>query len=329
MNWTFARAIVRRLGQTLLTLLVTSMLVWGITALTPGDPARRVLNARGMPDPPQPLVEAMRDELKLDRPAVERYVDWLASAVQGDLGISWRTGRPVSEEFTAHLPATLNLAFAALLIALAISIPLAMVGASTAGRWPDWAIRVLTLALVSTPSFLLGVLLLHIVVLRWGVGGIVADGSFSNAWMPALALAAWPAASWARILRGGLLEAMSATYQQVSTARGAGRLRLLVVHALPNAAVPFLAIVGVSLGWLLAGTPVVETVFTWPGIGRFTVDSIVARDVPVIQAFTLFAVLVFVGASLLVDLASGIIDPRLRRADRAAKGAPEVEVAVL
>jgi glutathione transport system permease protein len=322
-----AAAVLRRLGQTALTLWVASILVWSLTSLTSGDPARRVLNSRGVTDPTDSQVEEMRAELELDRPALVRYVDWLWNAVQGDLGVSWRTGRPVSEEFTAHLPATLNLAIAALLIALLISVPLAMLGAATAGRWPDWVIRVVTLVMVSTPSFLLGVLLLHVVVLQWGFGSIVADGTWANVGLPALALAAWPAASWARILRGGLLEAMSATYQQVSMARGAGRARLLVVHALPNAAVPFLSIVGVSVGWLLAGTPVVETVFTWPGIGRFTIDSIVARDVPVVQAFTLFAVLMFVAASLLVDLISGVVDPRTRRADASAPGAPE-EVAV-
>lgn len=322
-----ALAVGRRLAQMMLTLLAASMLIWGLTALSPGDPAHRLLNARGVPDPTPAQVKVVRAELGLDRPLPEQYVDWLAGAVQGDLGTSWRTGRPVSQEFMAHLPPTLILTAAALLLALVISVPLAMLGASAAGRWPDGVVRVATLLMVSTPSFLLGVFLLHIVVLRWGVGGVVSDGSWAHVWLPALTLAAWPAASWARILRGGLLEAMSATYQRVSTARGAGRLRLLGAHALPNAAVPFLAIVGVSVGWLLAGTPVVETVFTWPGLGRFTIQSIVARDIPVVQAFTLFAVLVFVGASLVVDLVSGVIDPRLRRAARTHQGAAE-EVAV-
>lgn len=316
--------VVRRLSHAVLTLFVASIFVWGLTAITPGDPARQVLQARGVVSPTGGQVEAVRAELELDRPAPVRYVDWLTHAVQGDLGTSWRTGRPVSDEFAAHLPATLTLAAAALLLALAISVPLAMLGAVTAGRWPDGALRVLTLVLVSTPSFLLGVLLLHVVVLQWGIGGIVADGSWANVWMPALVLAAWPAASWARILRAGLLEAMSATYQQVATARGSSRLRLLVVHALPNAAVPFLAVVGVGVGWLLAGSAVVETVFTWPGVGRLTVDSIVARDTPMVQAFTLFAVLMFITVSLSIDLLSGMIDPRLRRA---ARRAPEERVA--
>jgi ABC-type dipeptide/oligopeptide/nickel transport system permease component len=310
--------VVRRLAQTLLTLFVASVLIWGLTSLTPGDPAREVLNGRGVRAPTPAQVLEMRAELGLDRPVWERYGDWLVHALQGDLGQSWRTGRPVSSEFAAFLPATVNLAIAALLLALVISVPLAMVGASTAGRWPDGAIRVLTLLMVSAPSFLVGVLLLHVVVIRWGVGGVVSDGSWANVWLPAFTLALWPAAAWARILRGGLLEAMSATHLQVSTARGAGRLRLLGVHALPNAAVPFLAIVGVSVGWMLAGAAVVETVFTWPGIGRFTVQSIAARDIPVVQAFTLLAVLIFVATSLVVDLISGVIDPRLRRVSRSA-----------
>lgn len=325
MNSTVAGAVVRRLAQTLLTLFVASVLVWGLTSLSPGDPARGVLNGRGVTDPTEAQVEATRTELGLDRPAWERYGHWLAGAVQGDLGTSWRTGRDVSSEFATFLPATIKLAVAALLLALAISIPLAMLGAWTAGRWPDGAIRAITLVMVSTPSFLVGILLLQVVVLRWGIGGVVSDGSWANVWLPALTLALFPAAAWSRILRAGLLEALSATHLRVATARGSGRLRLLVVHALPNAAVPFLAIVGMSVGFLLAGSAVVEVVFTWPGIGRFTVDSIVARDVPVVQAFTLFAVLVFVCASLLVDLLSAAIDPRLRRSMRAAQGAPETE----
>jgi peptide/nickel transport system permease protein len=316
---TVIRSVLRRLAQTLLTLFIASVLIWALTALSPGDPARGVLNGRGVVDPTPAQVEQVRDELGLERPVWERYVDWLGNAVQGDLGESWRTGRPISTEFSALIPATVNLAVAALLLALFISVPLAMLGASTAGRWPDSAIRIVTLLMVSAPSFLVGVLLLHVVVLRWGIGGVVADGSWSNVWLPALTLALWPAAAWARILRGGLLEAMSATHLQVSAARGSGRLRLLCTHALPNAAVPFLAIVGVSVGWLLAGSAVVETVFTWPGIGRFTVQSIVARDIPVIQAFTLIAVLVYVLASLTVDLLSGIIDPRLRQTATSAR----------
>lgn len=318
-NATVVRTVLRRLAQTLLTLFVASLLIWGLTSLSPGDPARGVLNGRGVKDPTPAQVEKVRAELGLEQPVWERYGDWLLHAVQGDLGTSWRTGRAVSSEFAAFLPATINLAVAALLLALLISVPLAMVGASMAGRWPDNAIRVVTLLMVSTPSFLVGVLLLHVVVIRWGIGGVVSDGSWANVWLPAFTLALWPAAAWARILRGGLLEALSATHMRVSTARGAGRLRLLCVHALPNAAVPFLAIVGVSVGWMLAGAAVVETVFTWPGIGRFTVQSIVSRDIPVVQAFTLIAVLVFVLTSLVVDLISGVIDPRLRRSTTTAQ----------
>lgn len=308
----------RRILHMLVTLWVASLLVWSLLALAPGDPARRVLNGRGVVDPTDAQLAAERLALGLDRPAWERYLDWLGGAVRGDFGQSWRTGRPISDELAVYLPATINLTLAALLIALAVALPLGLLGAATAGRWPDAVIRVVTLVMVSTPAFVIGVVLLYVVVLRWGAGNVVADGTWSNAWLPAITLAAWPAASWARILRAGLLESMSATYLHVSEARGAGRLRLLVTHALPNASVPFLAVFGVSVGWLLAGAPVVETVFTWPGIGRYTVESIIARDVPVVQAFTMLAVLLFVLSSLAVDLLSTAIDPRLRERGRPA-----------
>lgn len=313
----FALRLLQRTVQTAVTLLVASILVWSLTGLTPDDPARRVVAAQNPLREPTPAqIEAVRQELGLDQPVWRQYLIWASGAVTGDLGTSWRTGRPVSEEFRRYLPPTLVLTAASMLVALGVSIPLGLLGAATAGRWPDALVRLLSFVLVSAPSFLVGVLLLQVVVLRWGFGSVVATGGWSTVWLPAIALAAWPAASWARILRGGLLEASSAPFMQVSTARGAGRLRLLVVHALPNTAVPFLAIVGVSVGYLLAGTPVIETVFTWPGIGRFTVESINARDLPVVQAFTLFAVLAFVLSSLVVDLVSAVIDPRLIPTER-------------
>jgi ABC-type dipeptide/oligopeptide/nickel transport system permease component len=303
---------IRRLAQAFLTLFVASVLVWSLLLLAPGDPARRVLNSRGILNPTEAQITQTREELGLTRPAYSRYADWLSRVVRGDLSESWKTGRPVQEEFARRLLPTLRLAGVASILALALALPLAFAGAIAPGRWPDALSRWLSLAWVSAPSFLIGVILLHIVVLRWGWGQVVADGSWRSAFLPGLTLALPLAGAWARILRAGLLEASGALYLRVCAGRGATLRRQMIVHALPNALVPFLTIIGVGVGGLLGGAAIVETIFTWPGIGQFTVEAIGARDVPVIQGYALLAVVIYVASSLLVDALIRLLDPRLR-----------------
>jgi glutathione transport system permease protein len=309
-------AALRRAGQALLTLLSAAVLVWALQGLAPGDPARRVLAARGVGHPNAAQIAEQRAELGLDDPAWLRFARWLTDALRGDLGESWVTGRPVSGELGARLPATLALASAALAIAVVLALALALTAAAAPGRWPDTVVRLLALSGLVLPSFVLASILINVVVLRWGHFQVVADGSWGTVFLPALVLAVGPAAVWSRVLRTALLDARGAGHGEVCLARGAGPARRLFVHDLPNALVPFLTVVGTGLAALLGGAPIVETVFTWPGIGRFAVASITARDLPVVQGFTLLAVLAFVVVSMLVDLAAMAIDPRTRPAGR-------------
>ncbi|GAA1850077.1 nickel ABC transporter permease subunit NikB [Pseudonocardia ailaonensis] len=302
----------RRIGQALVTLAGAGLLVFGMLAVTPGDPARRVLEARGVREPSPEAVAAMRDQLRLDDPLVVRFGRWAAHAATGDLGLSWRTGNPVSAEFAARLPATLRLTGVSLLLAVAAALLLGVTAALGAGRWPDALSRGIALAVLVVPSFVLGVVVLDVLVVRAGLGRVIADGTWATVFLPALVLALGSVATWSRVLRTSLLEAGSATYLRVSTARGAGRVRRLLVHQLPNAAAPFLTMVGLGTAALIGGAPIVESVFTWPGIGRYTVEAINGRDMPVIVGFTLVAVLTYVLAGLVVDLVCAAIDPRLR-----------------
>lgn len=306
------RTVLRRIRQALVTLAGAGLIVFGMLAVTPGDPARRVLEARGVTSPSPVAVAAVREELRLDDPQAVRFAAWAGGVITGDLGVSWRTGRPVAEEFASRLPATLRLTAAALGLAVAAALLLGTTAALGAGRWPDVLSRGSALAVLAVPSFVVGVVVLDVLVVRAGLGRVIADGTWGTVFLPAVTLALASVATWSRVLRTSLLEAGSATHLQVSAARGATRRRLLAVHQLPNAAPPFLTMIGLSTAALIGGAPVVESVFTWPGIGRFTVEAINARDMPVVVGFTLVAVVAYVAVSLVLDLVCAAIDPRLR-----------------
>jgi ABC-type dipeptide/oligopeptide/nickel transport system permease component len=298
-----------RIAQAALTLVAAAALVWSLQLLAPGDPARRVLVASGVSNPTPAQVAALHTELGLDEPAPVRLARWLVSAAQGDLGTSWRTGAPVTAELAERLPATLRLAAVALGLALLLAIPLAL---AAQHRLADLGARGLMFLGAAAPSFVIGTLLLEVVVLRLGIGRVLADGSWGGAVLPAIPLALAAAAVWARVLRGAMLEVGTRRHVHVARARGAGRLRVLLVHVLPGASPPLLAAIGMTVGSLLAGAAVVETVFTWPGIGPYLIDAIVARDVPVVQGTVLLGVLAYVVASMLADLAAAVIDPGRR-----------------
>lgn len=307
----------RRIGQALVTLLGASLIVFGMLTVTPGDPAHRVLAARGITEPTPAAVAAVSEELRLNDPLLVRFGSWVSGAVTGDLGVSWRTGRPVADEFVTRLPATLRLTGVAMALAVVLALLLGTIAAAAPGRWPDTVFRGVALGMLAVPSFVFGVIVLDVLVVRAGLGRVIADGSWGTVFLPALTLALAPAANWSRVLRTSLLEAGSAPYLQVCAARGASRRRLLWVHQLPNAAPPFLTLIGLGAAALIGGAPIVESVFTWPGIGRYTIEAIDARDMPVVIGFTLVAVVAYVLASLIIDLACAVLDPRLRT-ERAA-----------
>lgn len=313
------RIVATRVVQAIAAALGASVLVWALVPLAPGDPAQRVLLARGVTDPEPHEVAAIRAELGLDRPLVEQYLTWLARAVRGDLSESYQTGRPVVEELLARLPATGLLAGVAIAIAVFAAVPAALLAAAWRGRWPDALLRGAALVGAATPAFLAGLVVLQVVVLYGGLGRALSDGHPGHVWLPALVLALGRAADWSRLLRASLLESLSSGYTWVAAARGATRFRVLTVHALPNALLPFLTAVGVGIGALIGGAAIVEAVFTWPGVGSYVVSAIGARDLPVIQGFAALAALTYVATSLTVDLLGSLLDPRTRKAVEVAR----------
>lgn len=304
--------IVTRLGQAVLSLLAASLLVWAMMAAAPGDPALRVLHARGILEPDPAQVAATRTELGLDRPVALRYMSWLGDAARGDLGPSWTTGKPVATEFFTRLPATAILTVAAMTLALALTLALGIPSALFANRLPDRVCRLISLGLLSLPGFVLGVAILDVVTLRLGLGRVLADGTWGTVLLPALTLAVASAASWGRILRASLLETSSAAFLDVARARGASGRYGLTRHLLPHAAPALLTVLALGTAAMLGGAPIVETVFSWPGVGRYAVQAIEGRDLPVVAGFTMLAVTTYVVVSLTTDLAHRWIDPRLR-----------------
>lgn len=304
-----------RFASASLAIFGATVLVWALLPLAEGDTAERVLQARGVGDPSRTEIESVREEFALDRPLVHQYFAWLGRAARGDFSVSYQSGKPVAEEIFKRLPATTLLVFVALIFAIFSSVALALTSAAFHRKIPDRLIQFLTQAGAAMPSFLLGLLLLQFFVVGFGYGKIIATDSLNDVWLPAVCLAVGRAADWTQILRANLLEALNARFVLVARARGASRWRILFLYALPNALVPFLTVVGVGVGGLLGGAAIVETVFSWDGIGSFAVAAVAARDLPVVQGFVMTATLVFVASSLTVDLLSRIVDPRLRHAD--------------
>lgn len=293
------------------TMLGASVLIWALLPLAPGDTALRTLQARGIDEPRPFEVAAVREELGLYGSLIIQCFRWLGRATQGDFSNSYVSGQPVSTEIGKRLSATTLLAGAALLFSILLAISAALIEAAYFQKWPDRALGILTQAGASMPGFLLGLLVLQGIVGGISWGQVVSRGSLSEVWLPAFCLSVGRAAEWAQLLRANLIEAMNRSYTLVAMARGATKWGALWRFALPNAALPFLTVVGVGIGSLLGGAAIIETVFTWPGIGSYVVASLTARDLPGVQAFVILSALTYVGTRVLVDVASTLIDPRL------------------
>jgi nickel transport system permease protein len=303
--------ILRRLLLLVPILLGVSILMFVIIRMAPGDPAVAYLRLSNIPPTPSAVAEA-RHVLGLDQPVLTQYLAWIGHALQGDFGVSYVTRRPVLDDILHYLPATLQLAGMALVFTLVVSVPLGIWSARYKDRWPDQLVRGFAFLGVSTPNFWLGFLLvlLFSLTLQWlppmGKGGI------AHMIMPVLAVSFMSLAINARLLRASMLETASARHVLYARLRGLSDRRVERSHILRNALLPIVTATGMHVGELLGGTLVIESVFGWPGIGRYAVSAIYSRDFPVIQCFTLFLVTIFVLCNLVVDIVYAWLDPRIR-----------------
>lgn len=311
--------IIKRLLQTIPTLLVISFLVFSILYVTPGDPVLLMLSASETSAVDPASYEAVRKDLGLDKPFLVRYVDYVSKAVQGDLGRSYITNQKIFPTVMERMPATLQLTFSALLIALVISIPLGVLAAIKQGSiWDNIATFLATIS-VSLPSFWFGMLLIIFFALQlrvlpsFGMGDI--DKGLGDVVrhliLPATALGTSLAAMLTRMTRSSMIEVLNQDYVTVARSKGLKEHRVIYVHALKNALIPIITVLGAQIGSLLGGAIVIETIFAWPGVGRLAVNAIGKRDFPMIQGNTLIICTGFILVNLIVDILYVILDPRI------------------
>jgi ABC-type dipeptide/oligopeptide/nickel transport systems, permease components len=307
------KEILRRLGQIAIILVGVSFISFCLTFLSPGDPAETMLTDGGNRPSPE-LLQAVREEMGLNRPFLVQYGSWLLGVFKGDLGRSLSSKQPVSTTILKHLPATVLLSLASLAIMALVSVPLGILAAVRRNRPADYLIRALSFLGISMPGFWVGLMLLYYLglKLRWfPIASPVV--SWQTIVLPALTLAVAMSAKYIRQVRTAILEELGQDYVVGARAQGFSESSILWKQVLPNALLPLITVLGLSLGSLLGGTAVVEIVFSWPGMGKLAVEAITSRDYPLVQGVVLWMALIYMGVNLLVDISYAYFDPRLRK----------------
>lgn len=303
--------LLRRLAQALPVTLAVATLVFALIHLIPGDPVEMMLGEGAQPAD----VGALRAQLGLDRPLAEQYGRYLYGLVRGDLGRSLAYGEPVGRLLARTFPATAELALAAMLAALAIALPLGTLAAVRRGTWIDRSARLFALLGVSLPSFWLGPLAILLFSIRLGVFPVSGKAGFASFVLPAVTLGLALSALLVRMVRAAMGEELSRPYLVTARAKGLSRPRVVVRHALRNALLPVVTVVGLQFGSLLTGAILTETIFGWPGLGRLLIQAIRLRDYPLVQGAVLWIAVTYVAINLATDLVYGELDPRVRLGD--------------
>lgn len=298
----------RRLFLAVPTLFGVSLLVFSIVRMLPGDPAVAMAGVHAT----QEMVERIRQELGLDQPLFHQYGRFLVGLSRGDLGKSIRTGRPVWAEVLDRLGPTFELTVASLALATLLGIAIGVVSATKPYSFFDYTSMLLALIALSAPVFWLGLMLMLLFSVQLGWLPAAGRGGLAHLVLPSLTLAASSVALIARFCRSTMLEILRQEYVTTARAKGLSERRTVLFHALRNALIPIITVIGLRFGALLSGAVLTETVFAWPGVGRLVVDSVSARDYPVIQGAVLMIALSFVLINLAVDLLYGVVNPRIR-----------------
>ncbi|MBS3968916.1 MAG: ABC transporter permease [Clostridia bacterium] len=288
-----------------------SLLTYSLSKLAPGDPAEIKLRQTGI-EPTQQMLEATRQQMGLNDPEYVQFLNWLSGVIKGDLGVSIDSGTPVTQEILYRLPATFELTFAALIVMIAIAMPLGVLAAVYKGTWVDNISRLFAFLGASMPAFWLGLILMYYFSVKYTLFPVMGRHGIASLVLPAVTLGMGMAATYTRLLRASILEVLGQDYIMAARARGLKERMVIVNHALKNALISIVTLFAMSLGYLLGGTVIVETVFSWPGIGKYAVDAIFNRDYPVIQGYVLWMAVIFVLANLLVDISYRFLDPRIR-----------------
>jgi peptide/nickel transport system permease protein len=300
--------LLRRLWQSALTLVGVSLLVFVILRVIPGDPAKMLLPEGA----PQSAIEELNRELGLREPIWIQYGLFVRSVVRGDFGQSFQYRAPALRVVVERVPATIQLALTAMVLTVLVGVSIGVLAAVRRGTGYDYAGTVLAVLGQSLPNFWLGIMLVLLfgVTLRW-----LPTSGFQG-WqylvLPSITLAAFPTALVARLTRSSLLEILSQEYIRTGRAKGLGERAVILRHALRNATIPLLTVIGLQIGTLLGGAVITESIFAWPGMGKLVVDAIFFRDFPVVQTVLILSATLFVAINLLVDVLYTVLDPRIR-----------------
>ena len=313
-----ARVLAARLALAVPMLLGMSVLIFLIIRLVPGDPVLAVLGLNATPA----LIARLREDLGLNDPIYVQYVHWLGNLLHGDFGLDYRSDEPIGSILWARLPVTIELTAMSLALAIVLAVPLGVIGAVRRGRLPDKATQGISLAGISVPDFWLGIVLILVFSLQLGL--LPSSGyvplredpveNIRHMILPASALAAGLAAVLIRITRAAMLDVLEEDYIGFTRAKGVSERTVIFKHALRNASIPIVTVVGLQAGYLLGGAIVIEQVFALPGVGRLVLDSVLQRNYPVVQASVLMVGLLFVLTNLAADLMYAVLNPKLRTA---------------
>lgn len=302
----------KRLIELIFVLLGVTFLTFVITSAAPSDAAEMYFLSHGI-TPSETLLEETRREMGLDAPVWIRYFQWLGQALTGNLGVSYQFGESVFAQLSRKLPKTVQLASGALAVTAVTAFPLGILTAVRKNRLIDWLIRLVSFVGISLPNFWLALILLYYfgVVLKWFP--VIGGGDFKSMVLPVFTLAIPLCCSYIRQIRAAVLEELGKEYVAGARARGISEVRILTGHVLPGALTPIVTMICLSIGHLLGGAAIVETIFGWPGIGSMVVDAIRVRDYPVIQGYVIWMAVIYLVVSLIGDAVCRILDPQLRR----------------
>ena len=308
------KQILARIGQIVLVLLGISFITFALVMLAPGDVVRQMIAGNEDIIVSQAEIDALRAELGLDKPFFFQYLDWLGRALQGNLGFSYMVKKPVVEALWEGLPGTVLLSLASLFMMMVVSIPAGIYSAVKRGSVVDNIVRAFTFMGVSMPGFWVGLMLLWIFGLKLDLLPIVGgEISLETLIMPSLTLAIAMASKYTRQVRTAILEELHQDYVVGARARGMTESHMLWKEVLPNAMLPLITLLGLSLGNLLGGAAVIEMVFQWPGLGRLAIEAITYRDFQLVQGVVVWIALMYMVINLVVDMSYNHLDPRLRK----------------
>ena len=292
-------------------MLILSFFVFALTFLSPSDPVTLKYQLMGE-TPDAELVAQEREALGLNDPLLVQYGRWLLKAVRGDLGESYKTGKPVWETMAERIPNTLKLTGATILLTVLLAVPLGVLSAVNQNRFTDYLLRFISFFGVSMPSFWVGFLLMLLFGVRLKILPVMGSGDFKHIILPSITLAFWMTSLYVRRVRGSMLEEMNKDYLNGGLARGLRKRQIIFRQILPNSLLSVITMFGMSIGSLMGGATIIETIFEWKGLGKMAVDAISVKDFPVIQGYILWMALIYVLINLAVDLLYRFLDPRIR-----------------